>query len=234
MGRYCWNAILAQAFTASFPVSVRKIAAIGPVGFAQYPFVWINGRSRMDESDSGAGKSGGASGLDKLMFAINRIASGLSIMAFTLMLIDVLAGVVMRYVLQIPFPWGEEAARYLMVTGIMVGIGIGVREGAHLNVELFRSFLPSLPRFAVMLFADSLTACTYFFLVFISYRFISINKSFGQVTASLNVPMYYIYYILLIGFMLTGIEQLFSMYGRFVRKDGGGEADEEKREEFGI
>jgi C4-dicarboxylate transporter DctQ subunit len=188
----------------------------------------------MDEAGAEAARGNEQSGLERFMFILNRIAGGLSITAFSLMLIDVLAGVVMRYLLQVPFPWGEEMARYLMVLGIMSGIGIGIREGAHLNVDIFRSMLPTIPRAVVTLFADILTLTTYIFLIIISQWFISLNKSFGQVTAALNIPIYYIYYILLLGFLLAAVEHLYAMYNRFICRRGVNQGNEAKKEEFGI
>ena len=40
-----------------------------------------------------------------------KIELTIAITAFTLMLVDVLAGIVMRKFLEIAFPWGEEASR---------------------------------------------------------------------------------------------------------------------------
>lgn len=165
---------------------------------------------------------------------LNRIESAIAMAAFSFMLIDVLAGVVMRYVLQVPFPWGEEAARYLMVTGIMGGIGIGVKEGAHLNVELFRSFLPKAPQKAVTFLADCITLACFVFLVYVSYIFISMNKSFGQLTAALNIPIYYIYYILIVGFIISTIEHIVIMYRKYVLGVTDTGSGELPKEEMGI
>lgn len=171
-------------------------------------------------------------GWNKLLKVLNYVESGIAIVAFSLMLIDVLAGVVMRYVLQVPFPWGEEAARYLMVLGIMGGIGIGVKEGAHLNVELFRSFLPKLPLKAVTLLADCITLASFGFLVYVSHVFITMNKSFGQLTAALNIPIYYIYYILIVGFIIATVEHLIVMYRKHIL--GAAQSGELPKEEIGI
>ncbi len=170
-----------------------------------------------------------------LLKLLNHLESVIAMTAFSLMLIDVLAGVVMRYILQVPFPWGEEAARYLMVTGIMGGIGIGVKEGAHLNVELFRSLLPKAPLRLVTLLADLITLATFCFLVYVSWIFISMNKSFGQLTAALNIPIYYIYYILIVGFAIATAEHLIIMYRKHVAgESGSGESGKLPKEETGI
>ncbi len=174
------------------------------------------------------------SGLDRLLLFLNRVESAIAILAFSLMLIDVLAGVVMRYLLQIPFPWGEEAARYLMVLGILAGIGIGVKEGAHLNVELFRSWLPKLPKTLVTAIADLLTLAAYIFLVVVSYKFIQMNKAFGQLTAALNIPIYYIYYILIVGFIIAAFEHAVVMYKKIVLHQEKPFESEEEVEGFGI
>ena len=95
--------------------------------------------------------------LDKFFSSLSsvllKIELTIAITAFTLMLVDVLAGIVMRKFLEIAFPWGEEAARYLMITGILAGLGVCAKEQAHLAVDLFKNMLPRVPRKVVEWFS---------------------------------------------------------------------------------
>lgn len=143
-----------------------------------------------------------------------KIELTIAITAFTLMLVDVLAGIVMRKFLEIAFPWGEEAARYLIITGILAGLGVCAKEQAHLAVDLFKNMLPRVPRKVVEWFSELCTVGCYIFLVVMSAAFIQKNSVLGQRSASLGIPIYYIYYVLLLGFSLALLEEIYVIYKR--------------------
>ena len=50
--------------------------------------------------------------------------------------------VVMRYFLRIPTIWEIESAIYLGVLATFMGAAYGLRDGAHINIDLFVRFLP--------------------------------------------------------------------------------------------
>lgn len=139
----------------------------------------------------------------------------LSTIAFTLMLIEVLANIVMR-ALEIPFPWGEEIARYLMIAGIMAGLGICARQNSHIAVDMFKSFMKGMPRKVVDFLADMLSLGCYILLFCYTIDFIIRNSKLDQVTASLHIPIYLIYLLLLLGFTLSLIEYVYIIIRRYI------------------
>ena len=52
---------------------------------------------------------------DTVMDVIGKVQAVLAVVPLVAMCFIVLASVIMRYLLHIPFTWGEEAARYLMI-----------------------------------------------------------------------------------------------------------------------
>lgn len=151
----------------------------------------------------------------------------ISITAFTLMLLDVLAGIIMRKFMKIAFPWGEEAARYLMITGILAGLGICARERAHLSVDLFCNMLPKAPRRVVAMTAELCTIACYAFLTVTSAMFVVKNSQLGQISASLRIPLWCVYCILLLGFLISLLEELFYAGGTILRHRVGETAEKE-------
>ena len=141
----------------------------------------------------------------KLQVILSRAEFLISAIAFTLMLVDVIVGIILRF-MQLPFPWGEEAARYLMIAGILTGLGICARNRTHMRVDIFISFLPKISQKILNIFSDLVTLICYVFLVAVTIIFIHANSSLGQVSASLKIPIYYVYFTLLIGFSLALIE----------------------------
>jgi TRAP-type C4-dicarboxylate transport system permease small subunit len=53
------------------------------------------------------------------------------------MTLEVLVHVFFRYILDAPLRWGEEVARLAMVWAGLLGIGIALKEGEHIGIEMF-------------------------------------------------------------------------------------------------
>lgn len=54
--------------------------------------------------------------------------------------------VVARYVFQQSLPWTDEVSRYLMIWGAYLGIGLAMREGRHVSVEMLQERFPGVAR----------------------------------------------------------------------------------------
>lgn len=92
---------------------------------------------------------------------LNKLEEHAAVICFAAMCIVVLVAVFLRYVVEYPFPWGEELARYLMIWGIFFGISIGTRERAHLGVEAFIGLLPTKPRKVVLIISQIIVILAY-------------------------------------------------------------------------
>ena len=138
--------------------------------------------------------------IDKLMVVIGKIQNVCSVIPLVAMCFIVFAGVIMRYVLKIPFTWGEEAARYLMIFASMLAI-------------------PEKIRFIVTGFAQILNILFFALLTYFSWNFIVAQYTFGQFSAALKFPMYLVYGMLLLGFGFSCIESLYVFWRDFIRKE---------------
>lgn len=71
--------------------------------------------------------------------AVRACAVACRLFATTLMsvlLLDVLAGVLFRYVLGLPLEWSEELARFLIIAITFVGAMVPLEQGRHFQVEM--------------------------------------------------------------------------------------------------
>ncbi len=139
---------------------------------------------------------------------LEKIEDYLSVICFSLMSIIVLVAVFLRYVLFYPFPWGEEAARYLMVWGIFLGISIGVRKKAHLGVEAFIYRLPANMIKKAMFVSQLIMMAGYLWFAYLSFELVLRIKATGQTSAAMQLPMYYIYAALPVGLTLSLVRQM--------------------------
>jgi len=68
----------------------------------------------------------------KLQSALNFVGSFLVVLITILLLAQILG----RYVLSVPWPWTEELARYALIWVSFLGAWIGMREKAHFRIVM--------------------------------------------------------------------------------------------------
>lgn len=76
--------------------------------------------------------------LDRLDLA----AKWLIIAAMAVMIVVVSVQVALRYLLNTSLDWSDEVSRLLFVWGMFLAIPLGIREGAHVGIELLVGHLP--------------------------------------------------------------------------------------------
>lgn len=149
---------------------------------------------------------------------LDMIEDYVAVACFTVMSIVVLVAVFLRYVVQYPFPWGEELARYLMIWGIFMGISIGTRKKAHLGVEAFVNMTPAKVRKGLLFLSQAILLVSYVVIAYLSLDLTLTIKENGQVTPSLRLPMYFIYGALPVGFVLSAIRAAQVLWNDFFAK----------------
>jgi len=63
------------------------------------------------------------------------------IIALTIMVVVIFTNVIMRYVFNNSLSWSEELARYLFIWFSWMGVSAGLKDGAHLRVEILTTKL---------------------------------------------------------------------------------------------
>lgn len=67
---------------------------------------------------------------------LTRITEALMVVILLGMVVAIWGSVFTRYITNDPIAWGEQVAKYLMVWAVMLGAGLGLREGAHISIGL--------------------------------------------------------------------------------------------------
>ena len=83
-----------------------------------------------------------AHGADKIGHLLEAVSGAFCVACLAAMTIIVLLGVFFRYVVNSPFMWTEEAARYLQVWMGFTAISIAIRRDKHIKVDALASFAP--------------------------------------------------------------------------------------------
>lgn len=131
--------------------------------------------------------------------------------AFAFMCIFVLTTIVYRYILHEPISWTEEASRYLMIVGIFFAMPVAVRDHVHLGVDIFIGLIPVAGKKIVHVFSDIVTLLAYLAIDYSCYRFVIKTIAVDQRSPAMHIPMYWIYLVILVGFILATIVQLINM-----------------------
>jgi TRAP-type C4-dicarboxylate transport system permease small subunit len=125
---------------------------------------------------------------------IDRLLGGFLAVLMSVITIDVLWGVITRYLVGQQASWTEELARFLLIWIGMLGAAYAAGRSAHLAIDLLPSKLEGkakrrLDRFiriVVLLFAASV-------MVLGGVRYVYITFKLGQISPAMLIPMGYVY-----------------------------------------
>lgn len=118
----------------------------------------------------------------------------LTIALFGLLTLDVLWGVVSRYVLGSQSRWTEELAVYLLVWVSLLGATLMFRERGHLGVDYFVNKLdPSARRLAAVIAELAIIIFAGFALVYGGAMLVSETLRSGQLTPAMGWRIGYLY-----------------------------------------
>lgn len=144
---------------------------------------------------SGAGKKGAANPTG-IWSVLVRILEGATIGLFSLLILDVLWGVVSRYVLGSQSRWTEELAVYLLVWVSLLGAALVFRERGHLGVDYFVGKLdPAARRLSALIAEWAVLFFAVFVLLFGGSMMVIETIRSGQVSPAMNWPVGYIYLV---------------------------------------
>jgi TRAP-type transport system small permease protein len=137
----------------------------------------------------------------------------------TVMVIDVLIGVMNRFIFKFSLSGTEELARFLMVWISMMGGAVALRIGAHVAVTFILSRLHSVQRFILIL--NAILILAFLSLVTVYGLKLCLSQS-RQLSPVLRLSMFWPYLALPVGSILMGlhIAASFSSIARLARIAG--------------
>ena len=89
---------------------------------------------------------------------LDHVVTGLLLAAVTVMVVVVSAQVALRYGFNRSFDWADEIGRLAFVWSIFLAIPLGVRQGAHIGIDLVIDKMPAPVRNALRRLAAALCA----------------------------------------------------------------------------
>jgi C4-dicarboxylate transporter DctQ subunit len=107
--------------------------------------------------------------------------------------------VVSRYVFNYTPDWSEELSRYLIVWTIFIGTAIGVRNNIHIGVDALLRLAPQRFKLVLEVALNVIGVAVSGALIWFSVGFIQNTIEFGQVSPSMQIPMYIPYLAMPVG-----------------------------------
>lgn len=146
--------------------------------------------------------------IKKIIKTLTKIENLLMVLSFILMVVSYFISVVNRNIVKESAPWTEEVALFSMVYMALLGTELGLRDGTQVSVTALTSRLKGgmkkiitiISRIIMIIF---IAAMFYFGMLLVIKQIET-----GQTSPVLKIPMYLIYFSLLISFGISLIVQL--------------------------
>ncbi|HET8905121.1 MAG TPA: TRAP transporter small permease subunit [Saccharospirillum sp.] len=139
----------------------------------------------------------------RLLIGINGTGAGL--MMLTVFSI-VFANAFWRYTAGRSLTWGEDAAIYAMIYGIMFGVALAYLQDRHVRFSILVDLFPASVRHYNLILIDVLVLCVGIGFAISGYEFID-NRG-GRTSPSTGLPLWMFQFSTLMGGVLLSISAL--------------------------
>ena len=136
-----------------------------------------------------------------------------------LMAVNTIANVVGRFVFQHSIYFTEELNSMIIVLITFAGIGYAARHGRHIRMSAIFDSLPFKSRKALMVTIAIVTALAMFALCYFAVGYIGKVMTSGRVLPALQIPVWWIFIWVPIGFFVTGTQYLLTAIKNIIEKD---------------
>lgn len=157
--------------------------------------------------------------MKKLGQILNRLEESILVILLVVMLGVIFTATVGRFTKIITIKWAEELARYCMIWIVFIGIIIGARKGEHFAVTALDMFLPKKAMNVIKIIATLFVDGFCFFAAYYGVKILSSQIKGGQVTPSLQIPMWIVYSIIPFGLAMMAIRYTIRTYKDITGKD---------------
>lgn len=139
-----------------------------------------------------------------------------SVIAMAILLI---VGVFMRNVMNSSLTFTEEIASALLILVSFFGLGYCARKGRHITMSIVFDMVSNKYKKLFMIVISVVSAIATAYITYLAVKYVLNVKSLGRVTPALQIPIYLIYSVVPIGFLLATIEYIRSFISNIRDKD---------------
>jgi TRAP-type C4-dicarboxylate transport system permease small subunit len=147
-----------------------------------------------------------------LLRAVRRINEIAVMLVFAALCIVLMLQVFARFILNDPFSWSEELARYLQVWLVLLGAAICMQRGTHISIDYITSQLPPMLERGLAILMNLVVIG--YLLVIVRFSAELVEAASFQTTPAMQIPMWAVYISIPIGGVLLLVESLVTLLRR--------------------
>lgn len=136
-----------------------------------------------------------------------------------LMATNTVANVIGRFIFQHSIFFTEELNRIIIILITFAGVGYAARHGRHIRMSAIYDHLPVMGRKVLMIIIAAITSVAMFALCYFSIRYIGKVQTSGRVLPALQIPVWWIFVWVPVGFFVTGTQYLLTAIKNVIEKD---------------
>ncbi|MFC6671942.1 TRAP transporter small permease [Marinobacterium aestuariivivens] len=129
-----------------------------------------------------------------------------------IMALNTIANVFGRYLFSQSIYFTEELNEFLIVIITFMGLGYVTRKGRHIRMSALYDVLPARARKVLMILIAAVTAVAMLALAWYAFEYVAKIARRGRVTPALQFPLYLTYIWVIVGFAVTGIQYLLTVF----------------------
>jgi TRAP-type C4-dicarboxylate transport system permease small subunit len=153
--------------------------------------------------------------LDFADLQISRFEGFILAMGVILMALNTIAGVISRFVFNDSIIYTDDLNRFFIIMVTFTGISYAARYARHIRMSAIYDALPRKLRKIFTIVISFTTSSFMFFLCYFSTIYILDIHSSGRIIPTLEVPVYFTYLWVPVGFFITGMQYLFTVFKNF-------------------
>jgi len=154
--------------------------------------------------------------VDPIMMHIEEYILAYGIIILALLLVgNVLSRVIFNYSWQ----FVEEIAQTIVIFVTFLGLGYCVRKARHIRMTAIYDMLGDRTRKVFIIIISAVTGATMLLLAYWSAVYALNTYHRANVTPSLRVPVYFIYFWVPFGFLMAAIEYILTIFKNLKEKD---------------
>jgi TRAP-type C4-dicarboxylate transport system permease small subunit len=151
--------------------------------------------------------------------AIAKIEAVMLAAGVLLMAANTVANVIGRFVLKSSIFFTEELNSILIVLITFAGISYAARHGRHIRMSAIFDTLPPAGRRVMMILISAVTAVFMFGLAWYALGYIVTQAGQGRVLPALQVPVWWMYVWVPVGFFMTGVQYALTAVKNLTHED---------------
>lgn len=140
--------------------------------------------------------------IESVLKRIDTVFVWLTVVTLGGMTLAIFLQVIFRYLLNAPLAWTEELSVFMFIWMTFIAGYLGARRGKHIGVDAIKNALPRVGMKILDFISNAICAIFFFIIVYSTTLFMP--KLMNQTSPALELPMAYVYLIMIIGSFFMG------------------------------